>query len=129
MAKYLLKVSYSAEGIKGVMREGGTARVSAVKGILDSVGGTLESFYFAFGSDDVYVIGDICTHQDISLSEGEVDADTCHIECWKHGSSFSLETGEPDVLPATRPVPVYRAWVDSGEVFVAIEDAEGTCDV
>ena len=75
--------------------------------------------------DAVYVIGDICTHQDISLSEGEVDADTCHIECWKHGSSFSLETGQPDVLPATRPVPVYRAWVDDGQVFVDI-DPEGT---
>lgn len=78
---------------------------------------------------DVYVIGDICTHQDISLSEGEVDAETCHIECWKHGSSFSLETGEPDVFPATRPVPVYRAWVDGGEVYVEIADAEGTADV
>ena len=76
--------------------------------------------------DAVYVIGDICTHQDISLSEGEVDVDTCHIECWKHGSSFSLETGAPDVLPATRPVPVYRAWVDDGEVFVEIDDPEGT---
>ncbi len=76
--------------------------------------------------ESVYVIGDTCTHQDVSLSEGEVDPDTCHIECWKHGSSFSLETGEPDVLPATRPVPVYRAWVDAGEVFVAIDEAEGT---
>jgi 3-phenylpropionate/trans-cinnamate dioxygenase ferredoxin subunit len=75
--------------------------------------------------DDVYVIGDVCTHQDISLSEGEVDAETCHIECWKHGSSFSLETGEPDVFPATRPVPVYRAWVDADEVFVEIDDAGG----
>ena len=75
--------------------------------------------------DDVYVIGDTCTHQEISLSEGEVDVDTCHIECWKHGSSFSLRTGEPDVLPATRAVPVFRAWVDAGEVFVEIDDAEG----
>ena len=75
--------------------------------------------------EDVYVIGDTCTHQEISLSEGEVDADTLHIECWKHGSSFSLETGEPDVFPATRPVPVYRAWVDAGEVFVDIDEAEG----
>ncbi|MGN6693724.1 MAG: non-heme iron oxygenase ferredoxin subunit [Aquihabitans sp.] len=79
--------------------------------------------------DAVYVIGDICTHQDISLSEGEVDAETCHIECWKHGSSFSLVTGEPDVFPATRPVPVYRAWVDDGQVYVEIAEAEGTADV
>ena len=79
--------------------------------------------------DQVYVIGDICTHQDISLSEGEVDVDTCHIECWKHGSSFSLVTGEPDVFPATRPVPVYKAWVEDGEVFVEIDDAQGATHV
>jgi uncharacterized protein with GYD domain len=59
MGKYLLKVSYSAEGIKGVMKEGGTARVSAIEKILESVGGSLESFYFAFGTDDVYVIAEV----------------------------------------------------------------------
>ena len=63
---------------------------------------------------DVYVIGDRCSHADFSLSEGEVDVDTCHIECWKHGSSFSLVTGEPDVLPATQPVPVYDVSVVAG---------------
>ena len=69
----------------------------------------------------VYVIGDRCTHADFSLSEGEVDADTCHIECWKHGSSFSLVTGEPDVLPATRPVPTYVTEVRDGEVFAVLD--------
>ena len=49
--------------------------------------------------DDFYAIGDICTHQNISLSEGEVHPDTREIECWKHGSAFSLETGEPNSLP------------------------------
>ena len=73
--------------------------------------------------DAVYVIGDICTHQDISLSEGEVDAETCHIECWKHGSSFSLVTGEPDVLPATQPVPVYDVSVVDGDVVVTLPNA------
>ena len=73
--------------------------------------------------DDVYVIGDRCTHADFSLSEGEVDPDTCHIECWKHGSSFSLVTGEPDVLPATQPVPVYDAAVVDGDVVVTLTSA------
>ena len=59
-----------------------------------------------------YAIGDTCTHADISLSEGEVDADECTIECWKHGSAFSLSTGEPESLPATRPVPVYPVTVE-----------------
>jgi uncharacterized protein with GYD domain len=58
MPKYLIKASYSTEGIKGVMKGGGTARVEAVKHALESVGGSVESFYFAFGSDDVYVTVD-----------------------------------------------------------------------
>ena len=72
--------------------------------------------------EDVYVIGDRCTHADVSLSEGEVDADTCHIECWKHGSSFSLITGEPDAFPATRAVPVYEAHVLNGDVVVTLPE-------
>jgi uncharacterized protein with GYD domain len=59
VSKYLLKVSYSVEGIKGVISSGGSARVTAVEKALSGVGGSLESFYFAFGSDDVYVICDV----------------------------------------------------------------------
>ena len=62
MSKYLLKVSYSADGLKGVMKEGGTNRVKAVERALAGVGGSLESFYFAFGQDDVYVIADVPDH-------------------------------------------------------------------
>ena len=71
--------------------------------------------------DDVYAIGDTCSHAEVSLSEGEVDPDTCEIECWKHGSQFSLKTGEPDSLPAVLPVPVYAACVRDGDVFVEVE--------
>jgi 3-phenylpropionate/trans-cinnamate dioxygenase ferredoxin subunit len=70
--------------------------------------------------DDVYAIGDRCSHQDISLSEGEVLCDEKQLECWKHGSAFSLETGEPEALPATKPVPVYDARVVDGEIEVVI---------
>ena len=59
MGKYLLKVSYTPDGIKGVMKDGGTARKSAVEKMLAGVGGSLESFYFALGSDDVFVIADV----------------------------------------------------------------------
>lgn len=75
--------------------------------------------------DAVYVLGDRCTHADVSLSEGDVDVDTLHIECWRHGSSFSLETGEPDALPAFRPTPVYDAQVIDGEVVVTITPDQG----
>jgi len=71
--------------------------------------------------DDVYAIGDTCSHADISLSEGEVLADDCEIECWKHGSRFSLKTGEPQTLPATVPVPVYVARVVDGQVQIDME--------
>lgn len=62
MAKYLIKASYSAEGLKGVMEQGGTSRVQAVERAVAGVGGSLESFYFAFGGDDVYVIVDVPNH-------------------------------------------------------------------
>jgi 3-phenylpropionate/trans-cinnamate dioxygenase ferredoxin subunit len=68
--------------------------------------------------DDLYAIGDRCSHADVSLSEGEIDPGDRHIECWKHGSRFSLETGEPDCLPATKPVPVFTVVVKDGEVHV-----------
>ena len=70
--------------------------------------------------DDVYAIGDTCSHAEVSLSEGEIDPETKHVECWKHGSMFSLETGAPDSLPATQPVPVYDVDVRDGEVFVVV---------
>jgi 3-phenylpropionate/trans-cinnamate dioxygenase ferredoxin subunit len=72
--------------------------------------------------DDVYAVGDRCTHQDISLSEGEVLAEDCQIECWKHGSAFDLVTGAPESLPATNPVPVYEASVVEGQIEVVIDD-------
>ena len=56
MAKYLFHGSYTAEGIRGVRSEGGSSREQAVRALAQSVGGSLESFYFAFGSDDYYAI-------------------------------------------------------------------------
>jgi len=70
--------------------------------------------------DDVYAIGDTCSHANVSLSEGEVLTQEREIECWKHGSTFSLGTGEPQTLPATQPVPVYEVWVEDGEIVLEI---------
>ena len=70
--------------------------------------------------DDFYAIGDQCTHADYSLAEGELYAEDREIECWKHGSTFSLETGEPQSLPATRPVPVYEVVRDGDDVAVRL---------
>src|SRR3954468_23873632 len=70
--------------------------------------------------DDFYAIGDRCSHQDYSLAEGEVYEDERTLECWKHGSTFSLATGVPTTLPATKPVPVYAVEVRDGEVLVVL---------
>ena len=71
-------------------------------------------------NDDFYAIGDRCSHADYSLSEGEVWPDEREIECWKHGSTFSLLTGEPQTLPATVPVPVYTVRVEGGDVLLEL---------
>jgi 3-phenylpropionate/trans-cinnamate dioxygenase ferredoxin subunit len=70
--------------------------------------------------DEFYAVGDTCSHEDYSLSEGEVMADECEIECWKHGSTFDLRTGEPCSLPATRPVPVYTVRLEDDDVMVEL---------
>ena len=72
------------------------------------------------GADDWYVIGDECSHADYSLSEGDVWEEEREIECPKHGSTFALETGEPQTLPATQPVPVYEVRVDGDDVVVTL---------
>ena len=73
--------------------------------------------------DDFYAIGDRCSHADFSLSEGEIWADEKEIECWKHGSTFSLITGEPQSLPATLPVPVYEVRVEGDDVLVDVTES------
>ena len=65
---------------------------------------------------DVFAIGDTCTHGDISLSEGFVEGDA--LECWAHGSQFSLKTGKPLTLPAYEPVPVYQVEITNGDVYI-----------
>jgi uncharacterized protein with GYD domain len=59
MPKFLWKAAYTTAGAKGVANQGGRARRDALKRAIESVGGNLEAFYFAFGSDDVYLIADM----------------------------------------------------------------------
>jgi uncharacterized protein with GYD domain len=59
MAKYLVHVNYVGEGVKGLLKEGGTSRQKAITQLLESVGGKLEAFYFAFGATDVFAIADL----------------------------------------------------------------------
>lgn len=70
---------------------------------------------------DVYAIGDRCSHAEASLAEGDVYG--IDVECPRHGSEFNLQTGEPESLPATRPVPVYEASVVDGDVYLRLSHA------
>ena len=68
----------------------------------------------------VHAIDDTCTHADVSLADGEVEDDT--IECWLHGSRFSLTTGQPTGLPATVPVAVHEIAIKDERVLVALKE-------
>lgn len=76
--------------------------------------------------DDVYAIGDVCSHAEVSLSDGEVWCDELEIECPKHGSTFRLTTGDPVTLPATQPVPVFEVVVADGTVTISGPGEEET---
>ena len=65
-----------------------------------------------------YAINDICSHEHFHLSDGEVDPETLTLECPKHGSAFSLESGRPLSLPALMPVPTYGVRVEGDDVLV-----------
>ena len=74
MPKYLLQVSYTAEGAKGVLKDGGTKRREAARAAVASVGGTLESMYYAFGDYDAIVIADMPDHASVVASSIALNA-------------------------------------------------------
>lgn len=108
---------------------GGSVRVASVEELVEGVPHRVELDGRAVSlvrlGESVYAIGDRCSHAEVSLSEGEVDPLECTIECPEHGSLFDLRTGEPESLPAVRPVPTYQASVRDGEVFLDAESPEG----
>jgi uncharacterized protein with GYD domain len=74
MAKYLLEVSYSPDGMKGVMKEGGTSRMTMVEKLASNMGGSIESFHFAFGKNDAYVIAEFPSEVDAAAVAMTVNA-------------------------------------------------------
>jgi 3-phenylpropionate/trans-cinnamate dioxygenase ferredoxin subunit len=70
--------------------------------------------------DDVFSVSDRCSHEDFSLSEGEVLPAVCEIECARHGATFDLKTGQPCSLPATTPVTTYPTTVSDGTIEVTL---------
>lgn len=67
MAKYLVKANYATEGVRGLVREGGSSRADSVSKMVEGVGGTVETFYYAYGDADAYVVVDVPT-EDAALS-------------------------------------------------------------
>ena len=74
MAKYLIKASYTAEGAKGVLKDGGSKRRAAAEQAIKSAGGKMEAFYFAFGGADAFVIVEAPNHATIAAASLTINA-------------------------------------------------------
>ena len=103
MAKYMIQANYTSEGLKGLLKEGGTSRRKVVDQLLSSVGGKAESFYYAFGDVDAFVIVDVpdnVTAAAVALTVGASGAVNL--------KTTVLMTPE-EVDQATKKSPAYRA--------------------
>ena len=103
MPKYLIQANYSSEGVKGILKEGGTGRRTAVEKLFASVGGKVEAFYYAFGDTDLFVIADVpdnVTAAALSLTVNAAGAATSRITV--------LLTPE-EIDAAAKKTPSYRA--------------------
>jgi 3-phenylpropionate/trans-cinnamate dioxygenase ferredoxin component len=69
-----------------------------------------------------FAVDDTCSHQEASLSEGDLDLDRCAIECPLHGSAFDLQTGAVLSLPAVEPVRAHQLEVRDGAIYVALAE-------
>jgi uncharacterized protein with GYD domain len=103
MNKYLIKINYTGEGIKGVIAEGGSSRKAVAEALVKSVGGTLESMYFAFGETDVYAIANLPSHHAAIAASGTMNA-SGRVTC----SVTPLITVE-EIDEAVKLGPIYRA--------------------
>lgn len=93
---------------------------TALRVDLDAADGTLVEVALVHTEDgDFHAVSDICSHGQVSLSDGEVE--DCTVECWLHGSRFDLRTGAALGLPATRPISVYPVTVDGDAVLVDVD--------
>ena len=102
MPKYLVQANYVGEGIKGLLKEGGSARRAAVEKLFGSVGGKVEAYYYAFGDTDLFVIADVpdnITAAALSLIVNAAGAATAKI-------TVLLTSEEMDA--ATKKTPSYR---------------------
>jgi len=74
MPKFLIEANYSAEGAKGVMKDGGSKRRESARAAIESVGGKMESFYFAFGGTDAFLIIDAPDNVSVAAATAAINA-------------------------------------------------------
>lgn len=102
MPKYLVQSNHTSEGLKGLLKEGGTARRAAMEKLAASLGGTLETFYYAFGETDIYAIVDLPDNASAAAGVLTVGA----------GGAATLKTTvlmtPEEVDEATKKSPSYR---------------------
>ena len=95
------------------------AEESALRVELSGETGTVAVAIVRDSDGDLHAISDECSHQAVSLSQGEVEG--CLIECWLHGAQFDLRTGQPTSLPATKPISVYPLVIQGNDVLVDVD--------
>jgi len=103
MSKYLVQANYSSDGVKGILKEGGSSRRAAVEKLFESVGSKIEAFYYAFGDTDLFIIvdgSDNVTAASLSLTVNAVGAVAAKVTV--------LLTPE-EIDAATKISPLYRA--------------------
>ena len=103
MPKYLVQANYVGDGLKGLLKDGGTARRAAVDKLFTSVGASIEAFYYAFGDTDLFIIADVpdnVTTAALSLTVNAAGAATAKVTV--------LLTPE-DIDAATKKSPMYSA--------------------
>jgi uncharacterized protein with GYD domain len=102
MPKYLIQANYVGEGLKGLLKEGGSSRRAAVEKLFGSVGGKIETFYYAFGDTDLFIIADVpdnATAAALSLTVNAAGAATAKVTV--------LLTAE-EIDAAAKKTPMYR---------------------
>lgn len=70
--------------------------------------------------DDIYAIGNVCTHEDVWLDDGTLHAETCEIECPMHAGRFDLRTGAATHEPCEVAVPTYAVRIEGDDVFIEV---------
>ena len=126
MPKYLLEVSYTAEGARGVLKEGGSSRVKVVEALTKELGGKLEAFYFAFGKNDVYVIVDAPDNVSVAAVSNMPVGESRSTKCPASPRSTTIQplihtrTRMPCRPPACSTDGTHRIGPSSIDVVIAI---------